>query len=184
MRMMRSFEIPRIVDDPIMALHGVKPRIHRDFVNRPRPGSMATAETRRAIPMPREHPAFEPRLSDLNRIRTFIPEGLSEGETPGFWSNIASALSTTISSAIPSLAAVQVAKLQANQTASLLQTQAKLYTPQNLATLQNQGAFEAAQRANMAAAAAGSTTPPITTGTMIALGVAALGGIWLLTRKK
>lgn len=196
------FPLPQIVRDPILALHGIPPRIRlmspfrqpEGRVSLPRPSPIWDLRTQpqpegrvaRPQPMqPRDLPARDSRIVTLHRLRTYIPEGvgLSDGEA-GFWNSITSSLTGAISSAIPALAQVQVAKLQAQSTASLLKSQSQLYTPQNIATLQAQGQFEATQRANLAAAASGSTMAPMSTGTLIALGAVALGGIWLLTRKK
>lgn len=187
---MRNIVIPEIVNDPLFQMRGIGPRMRHPVAFHPVKGPQPEGR----IPRPVfrsglvnrmvERITREPQLAPLSRIRSFLPYGMSEGSAPGFWSSITGAISSTIQSAIPALASVQVAKIQANQNASLLRAQAGLYTPQNIATLQQQGAFEAAQRANMAAAASGSTTAPLTTGTMIALGVAALGGLYLITRKK
>ena len=200
---MRNIFIPEVVNDPLLQMRGVGPRLRNaEIITPPRPRPIPAA--RRLFPAPPVPPVERPRpvlrgkllnravnritseaqLGPLSRIRSYMPAyGMSE-DAPGFWSSITGALSNTIQAAIPALATVQVAKLQANQTASLLRSQAGLYTPQNLQTLQMQGAFEAAQRANMAAAAAGSTSAPMTTGTLIAVGGLVLGGIFLLSRKK
>ena len=160
----------RITNDPILAMNGTRPRV--DYRPRPRTNF---------------EPVGDARLDRLSRLRRAIPvqlnEGMGDGE-PGFWNPIASSLSSAISGAIPAIASVQVAKIQAGQTASLLREQSKLYTPQNFATLQAQGSFEAQARANAAAAAAGTTSAPMTTGTLLALGGLALGAVFLLTRRK
>lgn len=183
---MRSFELPRVTQDPILTMAGIGPRLRRvNFQPRPRttdaPGRPVVdfqprprAAAGEGYPV-RRFPWASPR------DRRWPTMGLSD-DAPGFWSSLSSTVGDALKAVVPSLAAVQVAKLQVQGQQSLLKTQAGLYTPQNLSTLQAQGAFEAAQRANAAAAAAGSTTPPLTMGTMIAVGALALGGIWLATR--
>ena len=184
---MRAFNLPQVIQDPLLTMAGIGPRLRRvDFQPRPRPGSGEGVVSRPVVdfqPRPRitvgegrarTYPFLAPR------DRRWATMGLSD-EAPGFWSSLSSTVGDALKAVVPSLAAVQVAKLQIQGQQSILKSQAQLYTPQNVQTLQAQGFYEATHRANAAAAASGSTMAPMSTGTMIAVGALALGGIWLAT---
>lgn len=101
----------------------------------------------------------------------------------GFWQGITSGLSSAISGILPGLAQLGAARVMTSQQAALLRTQGtQLYTPGNIQTLQQQAAFEAAQRQVEQGRQLGSTSLPLS-GTTMAIVGGGLLAVYLLARK-
>ena len=137
----------------------------------------------RPLPVP-----SRPAVPILRRVRNLLIDfedrprpmpGLS-----GVWDDITSGIGKVVSTAAPAFLQIEVAKAQARaQGAAVSIAGQTLYTPENIAALQRQQAFETAQRSIDYARSSNEIIPGVSPWVLLA-GVVGLGSVLFLASRK